>query len=317
MAQGSRRKDAGQQPDGRIDHGQCRDLAAGQHEVAQAIFLSGIECGQPFVNALVMPANDDEPLQLRKTLRVGLPERLASRGGDDDRAALLRRSGRQNSVEYARDRLDPQHHSRTPPNGESSARSLPRSSSSRWWYATVTTPALTARPTIDRPTNGAKTSGKSVTTSRLNITVQVFRFWRRFAFRRAASPRRRALEALDRRDFARAERELSALLESALSEAGAKVPAREKAFLLNKRGVARVGLERLESAADDFTAALETVANYPPALANLGNLDFERGQVDAAIARYEAAIRADPEYAVAYDANTAVPKHGLHGKTKG
>ena len=128
----------------------------------------------------------------------------------------------------------------------------------------------------------------------------MFRFWRRFAFRRAASPRRHALEALDRRDFARAERELTALLESGVSEAGAKVPAREKAFLLNKRGVARVGLERLELAADDFAAALETVANYPPALANLGNLDFERGQVNTAIARYEAAILADPEYAVAY-----------------
>lgn len=128
----------------------------------------------------------------------------------------------------------------------------------------------------------------------------MFRFWRRFAFRRAASPRGRALEALDRRDFARAERELTALLESGVSEAGAKAPAREKAFLLNKRGVARAGLERLESAADDFAAALDTVANYPPALANLGNLALERGQVDAAIARYEAAIFADPEYAVAY-----------------
>jgi tetratricopeptide (TPR) repeat protein len=129
----------------------------------------------------------------------------------------------------------------------------------------------------------------------------VFRFWRRFASCSAASGRGRALAALKRRDFERAERELSALLESDRAAAPSeKAAARERAFLLNKRGVARAGLRRLEAAAGDFAAALDVVANYPPALTNLGNLSFEGGAFDAAIARYEAAILADPDYAVAY-----------------
>jgi len=85
---------------------------------------------------------------------------------------------------------------------------------------------------------------------------------------------------------------LSALLVAAEAE--------DKAFLLNKRGVARVGLQQRELAYDDFVAALDCNARHAPALTNLGNLLLERGEIDAAIARYEAAAAADPEYAVAY-----------------
>ena len=74
----------------------------------------------------------------------------------------------------------------------------------------------------------------------------------------------------------------------------------EAAFLLNKRGVARIGLKERDLAQADFEAALERVPRYAPALANLGNLLFEQGDVDGAIARYEAAIAADEEYAVAH-----------------
>ncbi|MEO6836166.1 MAG: tetratricopeptide repeat protein [Candidatus Tumulicola sp.] len=105
------------------------------------------------------------------------------------------------------------------------------------------------------------------------------------------SPRKRALALLRRRDFEGAERELTALLLDHPDD---------RAFLLNKRGVARVGMKRLELAREDFTAALACAANYPPALTNLGNLLLEAGQNEAAIARYEAAIRANPDYAAAH-----------------
>jgi lipoprotein NlpI len=102
-----------------------------------------------------------------------------------------------------------------------------------------------------------------------------------------------ALEALDRCDFSAAEAAFSGLLAEELR-------ADERAFLLNKRGVARIGLELRELARDDFTAALEALPAYAPALTNLGNLLLEAAEIDAAIARYESAIAADREYATAY-----------------
>ncbi len=74
----------------------------------------------------------------------------------------------------------------------------------------------------------------------------------------------------------------------------------ERAFLLNKRGVACIGLKLPELARADFAAALAARAGYPPALTNLGNLLLEEGQVDAAIGKYESAIAGDPDYATAY-----------------
>jgi tetratricopeptide (TPR) repeat protein len=120
----------------------------------------------------------------------------------------------------------------------------------------------------------------------------MFRLLRGFAFRRERSPRDAALAALRRRDYQRAETGLTALIESAT------VPA-ERAFLLNKRGVARVSLHDAIAARADFDAALQCVAGYAPALTNLGNLAFERGDVTEAIELYEAALRSDAEYAVA------------------
>src|ERR1700722_6073567 len=94
-------------------------------------------------------------------------------------------------------------------------------------------PRSTARPTIDRPKSGAKISGKSVITSIVNIAA-MFRLLRGFAFRQERSPREAALAGLRRRDYMRAETGLSALRESA-------APPAERAFLFNKRGVARIG----------------------------------------------------------------------------
>jgi lipoprotein NlpI len=103
-----------------------------------------------------------------------------------------------------------------------------------------------------------------------------------------------ALEALDRRDFARAQSELDSLL-GRQSYSGT-----ERAFLLNKRGVARIGLELRELARADFDAALEAQSQYAPALTNLGNLLLESGRLQDAIDHYERAIAGDPDYAIAH-----------------
>ena len=113
----------------------------------------------------------------------------------------------------------------------------------------------------------------------------MFRKDDRFAF---------ALKALRRRDYAGAEAAFSELLEAE------SLGAAERAFLLNKRGVARIGTQRRELAAQDFEAALEAQPAFAPALTNLGNLLFDAGDVEGAIARYERAIALDAEYAVAH-----------------
>ena len=74
----------------------------------------------------------------------------------------------------------------------------------------------------------------------------------------------------------------------------------DRAFLLNKRGVARIGLDLRALARADFLAALGAVAGYAPALTNLGNLLLEEGDLDGALARYRQAITADRDYALAY-----------------
>ncbi|HLX25567.1 MAG TPA: tetratricopeptide repeat protein [Candidatus Cybelea sp.] len=103
-----------------------------------------------------------------------------------------------------------------------------------------------------------------------------------------------ALRALKRGEYARAETEFTSLL------AAQQPPRSDRAFLLNKRGVARIGLQRREDARADFEAALELNPSFAPAIANLGNLLLEAGDLDGAIAAYERAIASDADYAVAY-----------------
>jgi lipoprotein NlpI len=102
-----------------------------------------------------------------------------------------------------------------------------------------------------------------------------------------------ALQALARADFQEAEAALGGLI-------AASTELSERAFLLNKRGVARVGLELRDGAREDFAAALEAAAEYAPALTNLGNLLLEEGDVESSIAYYERAVASDADYAVAH-----------------
>lgn len=79
-----------------------------------------------------------------------------------------------------------------------------------------------------------------------------------------------------------------------------QMPARERAAVTNKRGVALVALRRKDEARAAFGQALEIVPNYAPALVNIGNLHLEAGEFDEAIRRYESAVCSDHEYALAH-----------------
>ena len=121
----------------------------------------------------------------------------------------------------------------------------------------------------------------------------MFRLFRKFASRER-SPRELALAALARREYDDARERLGALLEDA-----ALNPA-ERAFYLNKRGVALAALERVPEARADFEAALVCAPRFAPSITNLGNLLMEAGDVAGALERYRAAIAADDDYPVAH-----------------
>jgi tetratricopeptide (TPR) repeat protein len=121
----------------------------------------------------------------------------------------------------------------------------------------------------------------------------VFRLFSKFASRQR-TPHELALAALARREYDDARERLGALLED-----GGLTPA-ERAFYLNKRGIALAALERVPEAREDFEAALLCVPRFAPSLTNLGNLLMEAGDVDGAVERYRAAIAADDEYPVAH-----------------
>ena len=116
------------------------------------------------------------------------------------------------------------------------------------------------------------------------------------------------MRALERGDFAEAERTLEALLERT------GLPPGEQAFLLNKRGVALVSLGERERAREQFDAALEASPHLPSALTNLGNLALERGDIERAVPYYEAAIASDESYALAHlNLSTAYRQQGRLG----
>jgi tetratricopeptide (TPR) repeat protein len=121
----------------------------------------------------------------------------------------------------------------------------------------------------------------------------VFRFFGKFASRER-SPRDRALQSIAKGKYDDALEQLGALL-----EAGG-LTAADRAFYLNKRGVAFARLDRVPEAREAFEAALLCVPRFAPSMTNLGNLLIEAGDLDGAIVRYEAAIAADDDYAVAH-----------------
>lgn len=113
------------------------------------------------------------------------------------------------------------------------------------------------------------------------------------AFRRPADPFERAVLALERGDAAGAVAAFTAVLHQAPND-------QARVRIHNKRGVAHVNLGRRDEALRDFTEALAIDPAYAPAITNIGNLLFEDGDVDEAIAHYEAAVRADENYPLAH-----------------
>ncbi len=135
----------------------------------------------------------------------------------------------------------------------------------------------------------------------------MFTFLRRFAFRPPASPRERALGLLRAGRAAEADAQLTELL------GAPDATPRERAFLTNKRGVARMALGRAEDARADFEAALAIDPTHAPAHVNLGNLALEAGDAAAAIVRYERAAVLDPDYAPAqFNLSVAYKRLGRH-----
>jgi len=111
--------------------------------------------------------------------------------------------------------------------------------------------------------------------------------------RRPATPYERGVAALDAGRHEEALAEFEAALAAATGDA-------ERKAAHNKRGVTLVALGRRDAALADFCTALTLDERFAPALVNLGNLLLEDGHVRDAIDYYEAAIRADEKYAVAY-----------------
>ena len=121
----------------------------------------------------------------------------------------------------------------------------------------------------------------------------MFRLFRKFASRQR-SPRELALSAIASGEYADAYDRLGALL------ADGELTAAERAFYLNKRGVALAAMGRAPEARDDFEAALVCVPRFAPSVTNLGNLLMEAGDVEGAVALYRSAIAADDDYPVAH-----------------
>lgn len=79
-----------------------------------------------------------------------------------------------------------------------------------------------------------------------------------------------------------------------------EIAVEQRALIANKRGVAFVMLGRREEAKAAFDSALQFVSAFAPALVNLGNLEFEAGDVGRAVEYYERATRADEYSASAF-----------------
>jgi len=108
-----------------------------------------------------------------------------------------------------------------------------------------------------------------------------------------AGPLERGSQALRAGDLVEAERAFTEALAAADSE-------RERALAHNKRALVALARGDRPAAEAALDEALRTYAACVPAMVNAGNLLLEDGDVDGAIARFEAAILLDPDYPEAH-----------------
>jgi tetratricopeptide (TPR) repeat protein len=120
-------------------------------------------------------------------------------------------------------------------------------------------------------------------------------FARLFGFAAAAPPGpvERGERALHRRQFDEAERCFGEAVEAAQTDAA-------RAYALNKRALVAVARGDRAGAQLVLDEALAVYAACVPAIVNAGNLLLEAGDIDGAIARFETAIRLDPDYPEAH-----------------
>jgi len=116
------------------------------------------------------------------------------------------------------------------------------------------------------------------------------------ALRRKPSPRTAFERGADLLDRGRHEA-AAAAFDAAVNEAR---DACERASAHNKRGVALIALGRRSEALEAFCEALAGDERSAAALTNVGNLLLEDGCAADAVDYYEAAIRADENYCLAY-----------------
>jgi tetratricopeptide (TPR) repeat protein len=108
-----------------------------------------------------------------------------------------------------------------------------------------------------------------------------------------AGPLERGARALRAGDLDEAER----CFDEALAAAGAD---RDRALAHNKRALLALARGDRPAAPSALDEALRTFAACVPAIVNAGNLLLEDGDIDGAIARFEAAIVLDPDYPEAH-----------------
>jgi tetratricopeptide (TPR) repeat protein len=120
------------------------------------------------------------------------------------------------------------------------------------------------------------------------------------------SPFEAGIAALDRRRFDEALDHFRAALEAASTSA-------ERAAVHNKSGIAHLRRGDRQAAVEAFAEALHADARFVPVIVNIGNLLFEDGQLDEAVAHYEAALRIEDDYFLAHlNLGVAFKKLGRH-----
>jgi tetratricopeptide (TPR) repeat protein len=73
-----------------------------------------------------------------------------------------------------------------------------------------------------------------------------------------------------------------------------------RAAPVHRRGLDAIRRRDREAAYDLFIEALSVDPEFPPTLVALGNMMLEDGELDEAIAHYEAALRYDDHFALAH-----------------
>jgi tetratricopeptide (TPR) repeat protein len=141
---------------------------------------------------------------------------------------------------------------------------------------------------------GANISGKSVITSTCNMgTMGFFARLFRIAPAAPAGPLEQGARAMRRGDLDEAERRFAEALTAAHD-------GRDRALAHNKRALLALARGDRAGAGAALAEALTHDEACVPAIVNAGNLLLEDGDLDGAIARFEVAIRLDPDYPEAH-----------------